>query len=141
MLSHEQNIDTKPCIALLPTGKSLHRLRFLFFSWEISVCTQFPVFLCFFSGVLLLHITKDLYQELGLVGQVSKFHSKTQMKYVVRVDLTAPHFQQGKKNFERVKWCLSERLNLSFNFLITWIPNGATSLHIICLILNLVFEN
>lgn len=96
MLSHEQSIDTKSCVALLPTG------------------------------ILLLHITKDLYQELGLVGQVSKFHSKTQMKYVVRIDLTAPLFQPGKKNFERVKWCLTERLNLSFNFLVTWMPNDSS---------------
>lgn len=58
------------------------------------------------------------------------------MKYVVRIDLTLPHFKPGRKSFERVRWCLNERLDLKFDFLVTWVPHGncplATSLAAVC---------
>ena len=91
------------------------------------------MFISYSVGVLVLNVTKDLYQELGLEGQVSRFHSKTKMKYVIRIDLTLPHFKPGGKHFERVKWCMNERLDLKFDFLVAWLPQGNFSHLVTCL--------
>ncbi|CAG2054160.1 unnamed protein product [Timema podura] len=41
---------------------------------------------------------------------------------VVRLNLRADHFCPGKKNYERVRWCLSHGPQLTFNLLIVWEP-------------------
>jgi hypothetical protein len=43
---------------------------------------------------------------------------------VVDIDLNSSSFKPGKKGYNRIKWCLQDRLNLKFNFLVTWTPIG-----------------
>ena len=43
---------------------------------------------------------------------------------VIEVDLTATFFVPGKKFYERVKWCLKERMDLKFKFLMFWTNDG-----------------
>ena len=43
---------------------------------------------------------------------------------VVDIDLNSSSFKPGKKGYNRIKWCLQDRLNLKFNFLVTWTPSG-----------------
>ena len=43
---------------------------------------------------------------------------------MIELDLTAPHFKPGKPNYERVKWCLSGRLDMEADFVISWTYNG-----------------
>ncbi|GAB1600724.1 ribonuclease P protein subunit p40-like [Argonauta hians] len=92
MMSHGTNIDTQDCIALLPTGK------------------------------LVLNVTKDTYESLGLDGKKSEFVKHGHNKYVVTLSLLDANFVSGKKFYERVKWCFTDRLNLKFNMLACWIP-------------------
>ncbi|XP_014778332.1 ribonuclease P protein subunit p40 [Octopus bimaculoides] len=92
MMSHGTNIDTQDCIALLPPGK------------------------------LVLNVTKDTYESLGLDGKRSKFIKHGHNKFVVTIPLLDPNFVSGKKFYERVKWCFTDRLNLKFNMLACWIP-------------------
>ena len=42
----------------------------------------------------------------------------------VEVDLAAPSFRPGKPSYERVKWCLTDRLGLEAPFIISWWPEG-----------------
>ena len=42
----------------------------------------------------------------------------------VEVDLAAACFKPGKPNYERVKWCLTDRLGLEALFVISWWPKG-----------------
>ena len=44
---------------------------------------------------------------------------------VVKIDLLADYFVPGKKNYERVRWCVTDQLQLKFDFLLTWVPPGA----------------
>ena len=37
--------------------------------------------------------------------------------------MASDSFSPGKKFYERVKWCLTDRLNLKFDLLFTWEPN------------------
>lgn len=43
---------------------------------------------------------------------------------VVDLDLLAEHFVPGKKKYERVQWCLTDRLELAFDLLVAWEPPG-----------------
>ncbi|KAJ9584679.1 hypothetical protein L9F63_020982, partial [Diploptera punctata] len=40
----------------------------------------------------------------------------------VRLDLKESHFTPGKKNYDRVKRCLTENVQLRMNFLVSWDP-------------------
>ncbi|KAK7497717.1 hypothetical protein BaRGS_00011112 [Batillaria attramentaria] len=94
ILSHGTRIDTQDCVALIPTGH------------------------------LILHVTKDTYQQLGLEGRPSQYASRGKpSKYVVDVDLTPDFFTPGRKNYDRVLWCLKDRLNLTFDLLVAWTPH------------------
>ena len=46
---------------------------------------------------------------------------------VVEVDLTASCFKPGKPNYDRVKWSLSEQLNLEVDFILSWSSKGTCS--------------
>ncbi|XP_046552878.1 ribonuclease P protein subunit p40-like [Haliotis rubra] len=94
-LSHDTQLDVHDCVALLP------------------------------SGTLVLNVTKDTYEQLGLEGKPSVFTPRHQKpnKYVIHIDLTADCFMPGRKNYNRVWWCLKDRLNLVFNFLVRWVPD------------------
>lgn len=76
------------------------------------------------KGRLVLNMNKDVYMQLGLEGRPSEFSRKQKSRYVVNVDLTNTHFVPGKKNYKRVEWCFTERLNLVFDFFIAWVPYG-----------------
>lgn len=40
------------------------------------------------------------------------------------IELKAAHFCPGKKNYERIKWCLTSRMNLNFDIIMAWDPPG-----------------
>lgn len=93
MISEGTQIDTETCVALIPTGE------------------------------LILNVERDTYEKMGLEGKPSLFNGKRRRKYVVTIDLTAPHFKPEKKNYQRVLRSFTEFLDLHFDFLITWVPN------------------
>ncbi|KAL3860288.1 hypothetical protein ACJMK2_010429 [Sinanodonta woodiana] len=95
MLSHGMQIDTQDCAALLPTG------------------------------ILILSLTKDSYEQLGLEGKVANFGDKKTCKYVIEINVKDHTFVPGKKRYERIKRCLTEHLQLTFDFLLTWCPGDA----------------
>ncbi|KAK3603401.1 hypothetical protein CHS0354_009381 [Potamilus streckersoni] len=92
ILSHGTQIDTQDCAALLPTG------------------------------MLILNLTKDSYEQLGIEGKVANFGDRKTCKYVIEINVKDPTFVPGKKLYERIKRCLTEHLNLKFDFLLTWGP-------------------
>lgn len=67
---------------------------------------------CFYSGRLLLSLTKDSYQRFGLDGK--KF---VQDKFVIELDVGASGFLPGQPLFERVRSCL-ERLALVVDLIV-----------------------
>lgn len=73
-------------------------------------------------GRLILNMNKDTYTQLGLEGRPSKFSGKQSSRYVVNIDLVGAHFHPGKKNYQRVEWCFTDRLNLVFDFIAAWVP-------------------
>ena len=76
------------------------------------------------EGHLVLNMNKDVYMQLGLEGRPSKFCQKRRSRYVVNVDLCSEHFRPGKKRYHRVEWCFTDRLNLEFDFFVSWVPFG-----------------
>ena len=99
------------------------------------------------SGILKLSISKDMYQELGLNGVPSLCLGKVVAKYSknvnfifelivfiltffthldVSIDLCNNKFQPGSKFYERVLWCFKNRLDLEFDWIMTWKPHGLT---------------
>ena len=96
-------------------------------------------------GKLVLSLIKDTYEQLGLQGSPSRYQKKyrygnikTSKHYhnstiviiafffcsVVEIDLKAAHFKPGKANYERVKQCLNEILNLKVDFILSWTDQG-----------------
>jgi len=45
------------------------------------------------------------------------------------VNLAAPYFVPGKKLYERVRWCLKDKLQLTFKFLMSWTNEGQHNPH------------
>jgi len=82
------------------------------------------VLLGLFEGRLVLNMNKDMYTQLGLEGQPSEFSRKQSSRYVVNIDLIGAHFHPSKKNYQRVEWCFTDRLNLVFDFVVSWVPFG-----------------
>ncbi|CAG8443951.1 10866_t:CDS:10 [Ambispora leptoticha] len=72
------------------------------------------------KGNLILHLTKDTYEELGLTGKPAKFGPKRQ-RYVVTIDVLADSMIPGKKGYERIKWCFEHTLSGNFPFLISYV--------------------
>lgn len=69
------------------------------------------------NGMLILSLTKDTYQTLGLVGRPSRFSygasgrcgdrkSGAMARYIVELPLLAPSFVPGKRGYERALHCL-----------------------------------
>ena len=52
---------------------------------------------------------------------------KIENDLVVEVNLAAPYFVPGKKLYERVRWCLKDKLQLTFKFLMSWTKEGWSS--------------
>ena len=91
----------------------------------------------------MLSVDKDTYEQLGLVGKPSRFqkqhrfckfsiavlgtsceHTYYTIVLVVEVDLLADHFRPSKPNYDRVKWCLEERLGGDVHFVLCHSPTG-----------------
>lgn len=62
------------------------------------------------------------YQRLESLGTSSD--KKNENDLVVEVNLAAPYFVPGKKLYERVRWCLKDKLQLTFKFLMSWTNEG-----------------
>ncbi|RUS80583.1 hypothetical protein EGW08_011638, partial [Elysia chlorotica] len=93
MLSANTRLDTHDCVAVIP------------------------------SGWLVLYLTKDTYNELGLEACKQTHQQKSNDKYVVKINLLANHFKPGKKNYDSTLWCLKNRLGLTFDFYMAWEPH------------------
>ncbi|KYN07984.1 Ribonuclease P protein subunit p40 [Cyphomyrmex costatus] len=74
------------------------------------------------TGYLILSLLTDDYQALGLEGKLSAFTHKSQTRYIVRIDLTNDSFIPGKKNYDRVRIALEERLTQKFDVIVSWDP-------------------
>ncbi|XP_018048920.1 PREDICTED: ribonuclease P protein subunit p40-like [Atta colombica] len=74
------------------------------------------------TGYLILSLLTDDYQALGLEGKPSTFSHKFHTRYVVRIDLTNESFIPGKKNYERIRIALEERLTQKFDVIVSWDP-------------------
>ncbi|KAF9899703.1 hypothetical protein EC991_008430 [Linnemannia zychae] len=68
------------------------------------------------KGKLILNLTKDSYEQLGLSGKPSTFHPDRQ-RYVVEIELNKPAMIPGKAGFERIKWCFENTFVASFSML------------------------
>ncbi|KAM8967503.1 ribonuclease P protein subunit p40 [Pelodytes ibericus] len=80
------------------------------------------------AGKLLLSVDKDTYEELGLQGKPSLYSGKNAMRYIITIDLTDESLATDGKKFQRVKWCLTEKKPLTFDFLLAWENTGAPSI-------------
>lgn len=63
---------------------------------------------------------------------ILEFHCgyyKIENDLVVEVNLAAPYFVPGKKLYERVRWCLKDKLQLTFKFLMSWTKEGWHLVH------------
>ncbi|XP_012540273.1 ribonuclease P protein subunit p40 isoform X2 [Monomorium pharaonis] len=65
-------------------------------------------------------VKKDDYHALGLEGKPSAFSHKPHTRYMVDIDLTSETFVPGKKNYDRVRIALEERLTQKFDVIISW---------------------
>ncbi|KAH9499111.1 hypothetical protein Btru_006726 [Bulinus truncatus] len=75
------------------------------------------------DGLLLLSLTKDTYQQLGLEAMKQTPSQRKQDIYVVKINLLQKSFKSGKKCYDRILWCLKDRLDLVMDFLVSWVPN------------------
>ncbi|TRY53848.1 hypothetical protein DNTS_002800 [Danionella cerebrum] len=71
------------------------------------------------SGQLILSLTKDAYEQLGLEGRPSQYNHKKAMRFVVTLDLTDKSLTPGTKQYQRVLSSLKDRLVLRYDFLLT----------------------
>ncbi|KAI1307391.1 hypothetical protein EDD11_004475 [Mortierella claussenii] len=79
------------------------------------------------NGKLILSLTKDTYEQLGLTGQPSKFYPDRH-RYVVEVDLRGPAMLPGKPGFERIKWCFQNTLTTVFPMVLASVDAQGNSL-------------
>ncbi|EZA47648.1 hypothetical protein DMN91_012305 [Ooceraea biroi] len=75
------------------------------------------------TGHLILSLVTEDYQALGLEGKASSFEPHT--RYVVTIDLKNESFVAGRKNYERVRVALKERLKENFDVIVSWDPPEA----------------
>ncbi|XP_075069113.1 ribonuclease P protein subunit p40 [Mixophyes fleayi] len=79
------------------------------------------------TGKLIISVDKDTYEELGLQGKPSLYSGKNAMRYIVTIDLTDVLSPDGKK-FQRMRWALTEKKPLAFDFLLAWDNPDAPSI-------------
>ncbi|KAI8915025.1 ribonuclease P 40kDa subunit-domain-containing protein [Powellomyces hirtus] len=72
------------------------------------------------TGVLVLNVTKDTYESLGLVGSHSQCGTEKGQRFDVRIDLSDPDFKKSRQ-FDRVKWCFSHTLAQPFEFYVSFV--------------------
>ncbi|CAG8786909.1 5735_t:CDS:2, partial [Racocetra persica] len=73
-------------------------------------------------GTLILNLTKDTYEQLGLPGKPAKFGPDRQ-RFVIQINLLEKSMIPGKKGFERIKWCFNNTLSDPFPFLISYVDS------------------
>ncbi|XP_060076401.1 ribonuclease P protein subunit p40-like isoform X2 [Ylistrum balloti] len=95
LMSHKTHIDNEDCVAVLPNGH------------------------------LILHLTKDTYQCLGLEGRPAEFPRRNPDKFVVTINLLEKCFRPEKKKYQQVFRSLRDRLDVRFDVIMTWTPNDA----------------
>ena len=61
----------------------------------------------------------------GNLRWASSHDRRCQGRFHVRVDLRDKNFSPGKKVYDRVKWCLTDRLPLVFDFAFVWRTDDA----------------
>ncbi|XP_034230863.1 ribonuclease P protein subunit p40-like isoform X2 [Thrips palmi] len=88
---------------------------------SIDSCVDLDNCLSIIDGKLILSLDKESYQELGLEGKAIPSKNKNHLRFVVVLDITASHFQPGKKNYERAYDCLKNCLQ-SFTVILSWEP-------------------
>ncbi|GJJ71708.1 ribonucleases P/MRP protein subunit RPP40 [Entomortierella parvispora] len=79
------------------------------------------------KGNLILSLTKDTYEQLGLSGTPSKFHPDRQ-RYTVKIDMRASSMTPGKPGFERIKWCFENTLVTVFPMVLGSVDDQGISL-------------
>ncbi|XP_056377054.1 ribonuclease P protein subunit p40 isoform X2 [Hyla sarda] len=70
------------------------------------------------TGKLIISVNKDTYEEMGLQGKPSVYSGKNVMRYIVKIDLTDSAMSPDGKMFQRVRWALTEKKILAFDFLL-----------------------
>ena len=80
-----------------------------------------------FEGVLELNVTKDVYEELGLEGRmVTCGGRRSPNPFLISIDLTSVSFRPGKKYYERVVRCFTNKPELIVNLCVSWMPKGSS---------------
>ncbi|KAI9593740.1 ribonuclease P 40kDa subunit-domain-containing protein [Syncephalis fuscata] len=76
------------------------------------------------SGRLILNVTKDTYEKLGLDGQPSRFSKQQPQRFVITLDLTLAAMKPGKKLYDRIRWCFENTFNEPVRFFIVHALQG-----------------
>ncbi|KAI9146297.1 ribonuclease P 40kDa subunit-domain-containing protein [Paraphysoderma sedebokerense] len=99
--------------------------------YGISLHTQLDVsdVIALYNGHLVMHVSKDRYEELGLEGKPSTFsgfgnkNRRNAQRYVIDIDLRSigdsSNDSKHKKTLERLKWCFNNTFTDEFDFLFT----------------------
>ncbi|KAI8363559.1 ribonuclease P 40kDa subunit-domain-containing protein [Mortierella sp. GBAus27b] len=79
------------------------------------------------KGKLILSLTKDSYEQLGMIGKPSEF-LRGRQRYAVELDLSSPSMVPGKPGFERIKWCFENTLTTVFPMVLASVDPEGNSL-------------
>ena len=82
------------------------------------------------SGTLLLNISRNTYETLGLEG----IKSPQKDRFIIQIDLKHESFKHGTKLYDRAKWCFQNTLTDSFEFYISSVDSNGSNF-------QLSFEN
>ncbi|OZJ03187.1 hypothetical protein BZG36_03320 [Bifiguratus adelaidae] len=66
-------------------------------------------------GKMILSVTKDTYEILGLEGKPAQCDTKA-MRFVITLDFTEQFMKPRKKKFERIRWCFENTFTRTFDF-------------------------
>ncbi|KAG1683583.1 Ribonuclease P protein subunit p40 [Nymphon striatum] len=76
------------------------------------------------NGHLILNLRRQTFLQLGLPAKANKAkYLKYNDRRIVDIDLTTDYCTPGTKFYKRLEWCLTERIGLNFDMLISWIPH------------------
>jgi hypothetical protein len=84
-----------------------------------------------------LVLDKDTYEQFGMTGSASNFTpraskgTKPRTRFNVRVDMRAESFRSGRKLFDRLRWCLQERVPPA-ELVFVWTAGLFSHLHCWC---------
>eukprot|EP00039_Didymoeca_costata_P031035 m.32811 g.32811 ORF g.32811 m.32811 type:complete len:367 (+) comp8452_c0_seq2:133-1233(+) len=80
------------------------------------------------TGLLVLSLNKHTYEALGLEGKSSKFDKQ---RFLVHINLLDPSVKPGQKKYDRIKWCLTDRLEMDFKLLLSWDCGGSEDMTLV----------